>query len=59
MIDAKKETNQDDRLGPNHRMGWIRKIALILRSQNKGEEIEKIEFVAGSKAEKMSTIIKS
>lgn len=58
MIDAKKDTNHEARLGASHKIGCKRKIALIFISQKKGEDKEKIELVAGSKVEKMSTIIK-
>ena len=57
IIEEKKEVKRKERLGWAHKTGCSKKIAVIFKSQNKEEEKLKIDLVAGSKVEKMSTII--
>lgn len=58
IIEAKKEVNWKERFGASQNIGCRTKITLIFINQNKGDEIEKIDLVAGSKVEKISTIIR-
>lgn len=59
ITEANVDVIQIVRFGANHKRGWIIRRITKLESQNKEDEMLKKDLVAGSKAEKMSTIMKT